>query len=186
MIRAETFEMSRLKDLDALFSTDAIADDCWCMWYLMRVADFHAVGRDAKRAAFIEHAATSQTPMGVIAYEGREPVGWCGVGPRSRYERALKTPTLKGRDPDEDQHVWLVTCFFSRGASPLPGVARALLQGAIDAASSAGAKAIEGFPDAIGKTSDRGARGAEALFADLGFRAIRRPSAARAIMRLDF
>ena len=186
MIRAEAFEISQLKDLDALFATDGIADDCWCMWYLMRVADFHAAGRDAKRAAFIEHAGASKAPMGVIAYEGQEPVGWCGVGPRSRYERALKTPTLKGRDPDEDQDVWLVTCFFTRGARPLPGVPRVLLQRAIDLAGSAGANAIEGFPDAIGKTSDRGARGAEALFTELGFRAVRRPSPSRAIMRLDF
>lgn len=186
MIQTKEFQVSRLKDLDALFATDGIVDDCWCMWYLMRVADFHAVGRDAKRAAFIERAESSGTPMGVIAYQGREPVGWCGVGPRSRYERALKTPTLRGRNPDEDESVWLITCFFTRGASPVPGVPRALLQGAINLARSAGAQAIEGFPDAIGKTSERGARGAEALFTELGFQAVRRPSAARAIMRLDF
>jgi hypothetical protein len=97
------------------------------MWYMMRVTDFHAAGRDGNRAAFIDHSRTSASPMGVIAFDGSEPVGWCGVGPRARYERALKTPTLKGRDPAEDDDVWLVTCFFAVSARQIPNVPRALL-----------------------------------------------------------
>ena len=55
----------------------------------------------------------------------------------------------------------------------------------MELARTCGAKAIEGFPDAVGKTSDRGARGAEALFSKLGFKAVRRPSPVRVIMRLE-
>ena len=53
-------------------------------------------------------------PVGLIAYDDGAPVGWCAVGPRARYERAVNTPTLKGRDPAEDASVWLVPCFFVR------------------------------------------------------------------------
>lgn len=184
-LRVEPVGPQHDDDLQRLFGSDPMVDACWCMWYVVRVADFHQQGRDGNRAAFLELQATSPEPLGVLAYRGDEPVGWCAAGPRSRYVRALKTPTLRGRDPAEDDDVWLVTCLFVKEGHRRGGVAAALIEGASALARARGACAIEGFPDAPGKRSERGARGAESTFEACGFTVVRRPSPARAIVRRE-
>lgn len=170
----------------SLFGSDQIVDRCWCMWYFVRVEDFHAAGRDGNRAAFKELMANADEPLGVIAHQDGEPVGWCAVGPRTRYTRLLKTPTLRDRDRNEDDAVWIVPCFFVSDGSRRGGVSAALLRAAVALAQENGAKAIEGFPDPPKKRSERGARGSEATFDACGFTAVSRPSAARVIMRRAF
>lgn len=182
-MRVHPLTEKRLPDLERLLASDGIADNCWCMWFMKRVADFHADGRERNRDEFIAMSRRSPEPLGVIAYAGNEPVGWCAAGPRARYTRAITTPTMKGSDRSEDESVWLVPCLFTRSAERIPGVARALLDGAVELARRQGANAIEGFPDAGGKRSDRGARGDERLFEAYGFEAVRRPSPVRVIMR---
>src|SRR5688500_11591893 len=184
-IRVEPASRDNVSDLDALFATDGIVDRCWCMWNIMRVVDFHAAGREGNRAAFHSMLDASQEPLGVMAHDGDTAVGWCAVGPRSRYVRTLRTPTMRGSDPSEDDAVWLVTCFFVAPGHQKTGVGGALLEGAVATAAAHGATAVEGFPDATGKRSDRGARGREALFEASGFSAVRRPSNARVIMRRE-
>ena len=109
------------------------------------------------------------------------------AGPRSRYHRALGTPTLAGRDPAEDSTTWLVTCFYVRRDARRTGVTRALLQGATALAREHGASAIEGWP--LTGTGRRPAGeayvGVEPLFSSCGFTTIRHPSTARVIMRLE-
>jgi len=49
------------------------------------------------------------TPVGVLAYAGGEPVGWCSIAPRETYaalERFRALPRL------DDAAVWSVVCFF--------------------------------------------------------------------------
>lgn len=181
----EELQPELVPDLEALFGSDPIVDRCWCMWHIIRVADFHLAGREGNRAAFLQLLSESPQPLGLVAYEGRDPVGWCAAGPRVRFRRALATPTLKGREKGEDHTVWLVPCFFVREDARRQGVTRALLNGAVSMAKKAGATAIEGFPDATGKRVERGARGNEAAFASCGFAAVSRPSGARVVMRRE-
>lgn len=185
MIEVHPASPDRIADLDALFATDGVVDRCWCMWFLMRVADFHEAGREGNRESFCELMEATDEPLGVIAYRDGEAVGWCAVGPRARYERAVKTPTLKGRDPTEDDDVWLAPCFYIREDARGEGVANAMLERAVEIAAHHGAKAIEGFPDATSKKNERGARGNEPMFTDCGFSPVRRPSNARVIMRRE-
>lgn len=186
-LTVEPLTADRLVDVADLFGCDAILNGCWCMWHVIRVVDFHAAGTAGNRASFEELMRSSEDPLGVVAYDGPLAVGWCAAGPRSRYERAVKTPTMKGRDPAEDDAVWLVPCFFVRGSHRRQGVTTALLDAAVELARAQGATAIEGFPDAatVKSRSLRGAYGGEEQFAAAGFTAVRRPSSARALMRLD-
>src|SRR5688572_23947461 len=108
---AEMFDVQvvsnrHIGDLDRLFGTFPGADSCWCQWFIARVADYHAAGRDGNRAAFCDLVETSPEPVGLVAYKDGEPVGWCAAGPRERYRRAVATmPTMHGRDRSEDSTV---------------------------------------------------------------------------------
>lgn len=178
----------RAPDLDTLFASDPAVDRCWCMWFITRVADFHEAGRSGNRAAFLDLAVRDEHPLGLIAYRGTEPVGWCAAGPRQRYTRAIRTPTMKDRNRGEDNSVWLVPCFFIRNDARHDGVATALLTAAVDLAKEQHAPAIEGFPLSGTKTRSGGSdfmTGVEAIFAAAGFKPVHRPSANRVIMRLD-
>lgn len=161
---------------------------CWCMWFIRPVAEYHTAGDSGNRAAFTELVRSATTPMGLLAYHEEEVAGWCAVGPRDRYVRALKTPTLRQRDRTEDGSVWLVPCFLVRRDLRRTGVATALLQRAVDLAAGAGAVAIEGFPLSGSRTRSKGSdfmTGTETLFASCGFNPVHRPSGNRVIMRRD-
>ena len=87
------------------------------MWFIIPVKEYHAAGSEGNRASFSDLIVSSDNPVGLLAKLDDQPVGWCAVGPRSRYVRAIKTPTYKGRDPAEDDDVWLVPCVFVRDES---------------------------------------------------------------------
>lgn len=174
-----------LDDLHTLFRRTRATDGCWCMWYTIPVRSYHA-GRGAEnRRLFTELMAKSDLPMGLMAHVDGEPAGWIASGPRSRFTRALQTPTLQGRDSHEDASVWLITCFFVARDHRRKGLAHRLLGAAVELARDSGAPAIEGFPTQGNRkpSADRQV-GTEEMFSKQGFVAIRRPSSNRVIMRL--
>jgi GNAT superfamily N-acetyltransferase len=154
------------------------------MWFIISVAQYHAGGRTANRRLFRELADRSAQPIGLLAYRDGEVVGWCAAGPRSRFVRALRVPSFKGHDPEEDESVWLVPCFYVRKDMSRHGVSLALLEGAVALARQHGASAIEGFPFTRGTRLSRESMvGLETVFATCGFAVARRPSSTRVVMR---
>ncbi len=173
-------------ELDQLFSTDKSAAKCWCMWFITSVNDFHSGGPKENKAKFMALESSSTVPMGLLAYEGNDLVGWCAVGPRSRYVRAIKTPTFRHRDPAEDHEAWFVPCFFIRPDKRNQGISRELLKAAVQLARDHGAVAIEGFPyTSGGRRSVDTQVGFAPAFTALGFTTTRHPSTNRVVMRLD-
>jgi GNAT superfamily N-acetyltransferase len=186
VIETEPLSAETLPDLARLFGGDRAAHGCWCMWFVIPVKAYHAGGAAANRAKFEALMAASAEPLGLIAYRGGEPVGWVAAGPRSRYVRAARTPTMRSTDRDEDGSVWLVPCFFVAADVRGKGIATALLKAAVEMASAAGAKAIEGFPLAGGKRQGADLQvGMEPVFAACGFRVVDRPSSNRVLMRRE-
>jgi GNAT superfamily N-acetyltransferase len=134
--------------------------------------------------------AEAEPAPGVIAYLDDEPVGWCGLWPRARLERLVRSRTIPAID---DVPVWSVVCFMVRVGYRRKGVARALLDGAIAYARARGAPALEAYPvEPSGQRVDTafGYVGFVPMFEAAGFRPIvetaarsdRRP---RILMRLD-
>jgi GNAT superfamily N-acetyltransferase len=175
-----------IDDLARIFGTTKNTADCWCMWNTIPVKEFHANGAEGNRALFSEQAEKSELPMGVLAYQDGEPVGWCSVGPRSRFPRAIKTPTYRGGPEENDDAIWLVTCFYVKASARGAGVGKALLEAAVRLAEENNAKAIEGFPySSTKKRSGSVQVGFEPMFASCGFRVVRTPSDSRVVMRRD-
>jgi GNAT superfamily N-acetyltransferase len=178
---------SLIADVEALFAADRAMDHCRCMWFIIPVRLYHAQGASGNRAAFARLAEASDTPLGLVGFEGDEPVAWCALGARRRFARAILTPTYRGRDSTEDESVWLIPCVFVRGDRRRAGLTAQMIKAAVEAAQTGGAKAIEAFPLAGGKRQSKDVQvGFEQTFAREGFRVIARPSENRALMRLDF
>ena len=187
-ITVEVLKVSRLDDLNQLFCSEAMPERCRCMWFLISVKAFHEPGPVGNRAQFEALVAASEVPMGLIAYQDDQSVGWCALGPRSRYARAIKTPTYKGRDPAKDESIWLTPCIFVRKKARKMGVARDLLAAAVQLAQAHGAQAIDAFPySGTKRRSVAGSQvGFEPLFAEAGFEVIHTPSPSRVVMRHAF
>lgn len=186
-MRIETLVPGLIDDLGRLLASDGSAAGCWCMWFMIPVKDYHAAGGAANEARFRELARVSSEALGLIAYSRGEPVGWAALGPRSRYRRALRIPTMAGSLRSEDDEVWLLPCLFTRPDRRRSGVARHLVESAVAEARTRGARALEAFPTTGTKqTSADRQVGTENLFAASGFHVVDRPSSNRVVMRVDF
>ncbi|HWL43478.1 MAG TPA: GNAT family N-acetyltransferase [Ilumatobacter sp.] len=185
-IEVEPVTVERLSDLADLFTTNGTTRGCWCMYHILSNRQFGDGYGPGNRAAFERLATESELPMGVLAYHDGTPVGWCAVGPRARYQRAVgpRARILADRDPAEDDDVWLVSCFFTRVGFRGRGLTHRLLDAAAALARVYGARAVEGFPRAAGRSgSPDDYLGSEELFAAHDFACVARPSPQRVVVR---
>jgi GNAT superfamily N-acetyltransferase len=176
-----------LEALAQLFDRSRNTRRCWCMASYLSGPRF-AVGwvAGSHRHRFEAMTGASAQPMGILAWAGSEPVGWCACGPQTRYLRSANAPSGLERQDTADPNIWLVPCFYVRSDHRGRGVMEVLLRAAVDEATAAGATAVEGWP-ASGPDSNAGNAflGREDLFARLGFVCVERPGARRAVMRLE-
>jgi GNAT superfamily N-acetyltransferase len=119
---------------------------------------------------------------GLLAYAGREPVGWCAIAPRDEYPRLGRSRTLA---PVDDRAVWSITCFFVRRGWRGKGVTRALVDAAVEHVRKRGGRLVEAYPvDPRGATADAWLyTGLASTFLRAGFREVARRSPTRPIVR---
>jgi len=178
---------ARWPDLEAIFAARgcSVARGCWCMAYRRSGALVVPKGKrraDVNRVA-LKRLVDSGTPPGLIAYRGREPVGWISIGPREDYAKLVRSPVMKAVD---DKPVWSVICFVVPAEHRGQGVARALLAGAVAYARKRGATLVEAYPvDKPGRSADVNMWfGAKSMYDRAGFREVARRKPARPIVRL--
>ena len=163
------------------------ADVCWCLTYRLGSKEntsLHGTARGEKVASIMERG-----PIGVLAYDGDEVVGWAAVARRAEtsFARSRSIPRV------DDLDVWSVWCIRVRPGFRGRGISHPLLEGAVEYARSQGAPAIEGYP-----LDNRGEKinttmayvGTRALFEQAGFRKAADTSSVlsgipRVLMRLD-
>jgi GNAT superfamily N-acetyltransferase len=142
------------------------ANVCWCLSYRIPSKENRLLIGPARGERV--KAMLQQGPLGVMAYDGDEVVGWAAVAPRreTTFATNRKIPHV------DDLDVWSVWCIRVRPGHRKEGISHHVLQGAVDFARQAGAPAIEGYPvDNRGKKVDQTMAyvGTRKLFETAGF-----------------
>lgn len=164
--------------VEKVFLSEASARNCWCQFHVLANSDAARTDRDTRRALLVEQIDALDPPRGLIAWDGAEPVGWCGVEPRTRLKHVLASRLVVKESPYElaDEGVWSVYCILVPPRQRRRGIAAALLHAAIAHARQHGAAAVEGYPI---DTALRGgalppgfSTGTVGMFEDEGFRPV--------------
>ncbi|HEX2221437.1 MAG TPA: GNAT family N-acetyltransferase [Candidatus Limnocylindria bacterium] len=150
---------------------DAGEHGCWCQAW--RGTDAKALSGGKSRSQLLREQMEGGPPApGFVAYLDGEPVGWVGVGVRTETPRLMRSRTIPAID---DLPVWSIGCFRIRPGYRRRGIARALLDGVVEAARRAGAPGVEAYPiDPEGRRVEVGAGfvGIASMFDAAGFRRV--------------
>jgi len=168
--------------LEKLFAANKTVGGCWCVWFMRD----HAAVQAGWGADNREHLrAQVGAPLGLLAVDGDDPVGWVAVAPHPTYPRLARSKVTQS---DAGPDTWAVTCFFVHRTARRHGLAATLLDAAVDFARAHGARAIEGYPvDTEGERRGSGDlyHGTLAMFQAAGFDLLDRRGTRRALVRKE-
>ncbi|GAA1866960.1 GNAT family N-acetyltransferase [Myceligenerans crystallogenes] len=113
---------------------------CWCLSYRIP-SKLNNELRGTARGEYVAELLGSG-PIGVLAYDGAEPVGWAAVAPRAAtsFARNRRIPHV------DDLPVWSLWCVRVRPGHRGKGISHVLIEGAVRFAAENGAPAIEAYP----------------------------------------
>jgi len=174
---------ARWNDLAALFGERGACGGCWCMFWRLPRSECGAREGEANRRAF-RRLVQRGDPPGLIAYEGRTPIGWCAVAPRADYPALARSRILQ---PVDGEPVWSVSCLFVARPYRNRRVSVRLLEAADGYARRRGGRIVEGYPvDPAGRVADAFVwNGLASAFRRAGFHEVARRSKTRPIMRRE-
>jgi GNAT superfamily N-acetyltransferase len=162
-------------DFEKLFEAKGGPSYCWCMAWRDMPNRQHASTRERKQAMM--GRVTAGTPVGILAYRGDEPVGWCSVAPRETCRK------LSREQDDSETGIWSIVCFYVPRHLRGTGLSAALLDAAVEHAFARGARAVEAYPVDEASPSYR-FMGFRKLFEGRGFHETGTAGTRRHIMRL--
>jgi GNAT superfamily N-acetyltransferase len=178
---------ARWPDVEAIFKARgcAVARGCWCMYYRESGTPPPTPGstRRQARQAGLQRLASQDPPPGLVGYRHGIPVGWISLGPRDDFAKLTRSPVMKAVD---DRPVWSIVCFVVPSEHRHRGVARALLDGAIEYARGRGVTLLEAYPvDKTGTTRDDALWfGTKSMYDQAGFVEVARRKPTRPVVRL--
>jgi len=172
----------RWADIETLFGERGACGGCWCMAMRLPRREWVAGKGIANKRAFKRIVTRGRAP-GVLAYAGREPIGWCAVAPRADFVVLANSRVLA---PLDDEPVWSITCLFIRKDWRRRGISAKLVAAAAKLARANGARIVEGYP-ITPSSEDMPAPflwlGTPPAFVTAGFVEVARRSRLRPIMR---
>lgn len=175
----------RWNDFERLFGANGACGGCWCMLWRLPRRVFDAQKGEGNREAMHAIVRSGEQP-GLLAYRGKDVIGWCALGPRSVYPALERSRVLK---PVDDRPVWSVSCLFVHRAHRKQGVSIALLHAAVDFARARGASILEAYPVEPKGEADIPAAfawtGIPSAYLSVGFEEIARRSPTRPILRIS-
>ncbi len=138
----------RWNDLVDLFETDSITRMCWCMVTRLSGAELREF-KPADRKKMLQSLLKQGNVPGLLAYKGKEPVGWIAVAPRAMtpdWNRGRKSSAAEMEADAVDPGCWGASCFFVRSGHRKQGMTEELLAAGIAHARKGGAKRLEACP----------------------------------------
>lgn len=179
----------RWPDLEGLFGKSGANAGCWCMFWRLERAMFKKTKGEGNRQILKQIVESNEQP-GILAYDGTQAVGWCGIAPREKLAALENSRILKRVD---DQPVWSITCFFIMKDARRQGIMESLIRAALKHAKTNGAQIVEAYPidmqspKLAGQTlnSYSGYMGVASAFRSLGFERVGQASETQLIMRLN-
>jgi GNAT superfamily N-acetyltransferase len=167
---------ANLPAFEAFFSGRGAPNWCWCMAF-RRTPDEVKVASAANSRCQIVRRIRGGMPVGLLAYDGTEAVGWVSVAPRDTFR-------LKGAPAPAGADVWSISCFYVPRDRRRQGLMRRLIAGAVAHARSNGATIVEAYPVDPDSPSYRH-MGFVPVFADAGFDDLGKAGKRRHVMRLQ-
>ena len=180
-VKFQPLTPERWPDLDILFGTHSAYGGCWCMWWRLTGSEFQKQLGQGNKKAMKKIVDSGEVP-GILAYVSGQPAGWCSFGPREKFGRLERSPTLRRVDQEP---VWSIVCYYVDKPYRGQGLMEKLTKGAIDYAKGQGARIVEGYPvELTGKARlDSAYTGIAPLFRQMGFVEVLRRAENRPIMR---
>ncbi|WP_187393066.1 GNAT family N-acetyltransferase [Maritimibacter fusiformis] len=177
----QSVDQTNFADLARLIEARGGPHYCWCMAWRDKPPEVTRAkgteGRALRRAAMQARVARGDH-VGLLAYDGGTPVGWCSTGPLSTFAR------LGGPRDIDPAKTWAISCFFVPREHRGQGISHALTAGAIDTARAAGARLFQVTAVDAASPSYR-FMGKVGLYESFGFRKVAMAGTRRHVMRLD-
>jgi GNAT superfamily N-acetyltransferase len=179
----------RWDDLVDLFETDSITRMCWCMVTRLTGPERREFKPADRKKMLLSLVKQGKAP-GLLAYKGKEAVGWVAVAPRAMtpdWNQGRKSSAVETEADATDAGCWGASCFFVRSGHRKQGMAAELLDAGIRHAKKNGAKRLEACP--MSHDDKRSAVGMCVgplrTFERAGFETVMERKAGRPLMRLD-
>ena len=169
-------DATTLPAFEAFFATPGAPKYCWCMAF-RRTPEEVKVANSANSRKQILGRIRDGVPVGLLAKEGDETVGWVSVAPRGTFRN------LKGPPEQAGESVWSISCLFVPRSRRGEGLSRELIAGAVAHARASGATVVEAYPVDPDSPSYRH-MGFVLVFAAAGFTDLGRAGKRRHVMRL--
>lgn len=178
----------RWDDFVALFETDSICRMCWCVHHRLPAEVRRETDSKSRKVAMGKIVRKGPAP-GLLAYRGKEAVGWLAIAPRPAtpdWNVGRKASAAELPEHADDESIWAATCFFVRKDARGEGVTTALLEAGTAYAKKHGAITVEACPMAHGeKRSATGMFvGPKRVFDRAGFKTVIERKPGRPLMRL--
>lgn len=161
---------------ERFFSAPGAPKHCWCMVW-RRTAAEAKLQAPADRKRMMQERIAAGTPVGLLAYDGAEAVGWVSIAPRDTHRSLGGPPAAPG------EVIWSLVCFYVPRRLRGEGLVRRLLAGAVDHARANGATVVEAYPVDPDSPSFR-FMGFVPIFAEAGFANVGMTGTRRHVMRL--
>jgi ribosomal protein S18 acetylase RimI-like enzyme len=101
---------------------------------------------------------------------GDRVVGWCNASPRALLPQLDRTP---GFECDDPEHTAAIVCYVIAPRYRGQGIARRLLDGAVEAMRERGFRQIDAYPPKQAPTDAASYHGKLSMYFDAGFQQVR-------------
>ena len=191
-LAAITTAPAQWPDVEHLFGVRGEPSRCWCRYFALTGREWSGSTPEERKSQLRARFDAGQPAPGVLAFREGTAVGWCAVEPRECYPRILRSKVLaaagQASDAPAGGRPWSVSCFVVAPGHRRQGVARALLDAAVEHALTHGATSVEGYPVDPGQRPKAGPadlyQGTLGLFLAAGFRVVSDAVPGRAVVRL--